>query len=251
MSAKERLDKLVLQQQLASSLEKAGALIMSGVVLVNGQVVSKAGQLVKCDSILEIKGKQSSYVSRGGDKLAPALKHFAIDVNGTVAIDIGASTGGFTDCLLQHGAALVYAVDIGKNLLNFRLKEDPKVQVLEETHVRSLPSLKFEPRPTLATVDVSFIGLQQVLGAIKDTLPLNSIILALVKPQFELEPELVEEGGVVNSVENQRLAVNRVRDYGIGLGLSYQGDFPSPVKGAKKGNQEYFLCFYSLQSANK
>ena len=238
---KHRLDQLLVARGLVESRTKAQALIMAGQVLVNDEPVEKAGTLLAPEVNIRIRGEAQKYVSRGGDKLAGALDQFAIDVQDVVAIDVGSSTGGFTDCLLQRGAKQVYAVDVGHNQLSAKLLSDPRVVVMEKTHVKDISADIFSPRPTLATIDVSFIGLRKILPFVFGVLPSSSTIVCLVKPQFELGPEYVEKGGVVPGEKEQLLAVKLVDDFLLEHGWSVLATCPSALRGEKSGNQEYFI----------
>ncbi|MCC6932987.1 MAG: TlyA family RNA methyltransferase [Deltaproteobacteria bacterium] len=237
---KKRLDLILVEQDLAPTRQKAQGLIIAGQVTVNGKRVDKAGAPVNDDALIEITGKSSQFVSRGGDKINPAFDYFPLNIQGAVCLDLGASTGGFTDCMLKRGATLVYAVDVGHNQLDFRLREDLRVRVMEKTHAKDLPGIVFDPRPSFATVDVSFIGIRKVLPYLLEVLTPRRV-LALVKPQFELGPEYVSTGGVVKEKKYQDLAVQLVCDFASQLGLKCRGVFPSPLRGEKKGNQEYFV----------
>lgn len=243
---KERLDILLVSRGLVSTRKKAQALIMAGQVLVNDTPFEKAGAIVATDAPIRIRGDLQKYVGRGGDKLAGALAHFAIDVRDIVAIDVGSSTGGFTDCLLQNGAKQVYAVDVGQNQLATKLRRDPRVVVMEETHVKDISAELFSPQPTLATIDVSFIGLRKVLPFVLAVLPSRGQLICLVKPQFELGPEYVQKGGVVPGEQEQLLAVKLVEDFLREQGWKVVGTCPSALRGEKSGNQEYFI--YTVNS---
>jgi 23S rRNA (cytidine1920-2'-O)/16S rRNA (cytidine1409-2'-O)-methyltransferase len=210
-------------------------------VLVDDTPVEKAGAQVSPESTIRLRTSGSSFVGRGGDKLDGALEHFDLCVQGAIALDVGASTGGFTDCLLRRGASRVYAVDVGYNQLDFRLRTDERVVVREKTNAKELFPEQFNPKPSLAVIDVSFIGLRKILPAVVSCLENPCRIVALVKPQFELGPEYVEKGGVVRDEEHQLYAVSLVRDAALGLGLNVFGTTPSRLKGEKKGNQEYFI----------
>lgn len=242
-STKKRLDTLLVEQGFCATRQKAQALIFSGNVLVNDVPVDKAGALIKTESEIRIRGEQSRFVGRGGDKIDPAFDYFQINIKDQVALDVGASTGGFTDCMLQRGARLVYAVDVGYNQLDHKLRTDPRVVVLEKTHAKDLGSVNFKPQPQFSTIDVSFIGIRKVLPYVIDVISPPRRILALIKPQFELGPEYVQTGGVVREEKDQLLAVKLVREYAKNLGLCAKSEFASPLKGEKKGNQEYFLFF--------
>jgi 23S rRNA (cytidine1920-2'-O)/16S rRNA (cytidine1409-2'-O)-methyltransferase len=241
--AKARLDQLLLEQGLVASRNVAQALIMRGKVLVDGVCADKPGEKFPLTATIEVKEDSSKYVSRGGYKLEGALQAFSLNVQSAIAIDVGSSTGGFTDCLLQHGAAKVYAVDVGTNQFNFRLKQDERVVLFEQTHVKEIVKTMFSPLPNFAVVDLSFISLRKVLQYIVWILEKPATLVCLVKPQFELEPELVEKGGVVRSKQSQDQAIELVKESGVNLGLRFMGVVPSDLVGAKKGNQEYFIHF--------
>lgn len=215
-------------------------------MLVNDTPATKAGQQINEDSVLRLRGEGSRYVGRGGDKLAPAVAHFGIELDGRVVVDVGSSTGGFTDCVLQHGAKLVYAVDVGTNQIDYKLRIDNRVVVMEQTHVKDLAPTMFDPKPTLALADLSFISVAKVLGYIRNILPLGADLLVLVKPQFELEPEYVQKGGVVSEERHQLEAVERVVRAAQQLQLEHRGTVTCALRGAKSGNQEYFLLFHLL-----
>ncbi len=245
--AKIRLDKLLVELGLAPSREKAAALILAGSVLVDDTPITKAGAPVLTTAAVRLRDLPSRFVSRGGDKIDPVFERFGIVVEGRVAIDVGASTGGFTDCLLQRGAIKVFAVDVGHNQLAHKIRQDSRVEVFEGLHARDLSSINFSPRPSLAVIDVSFIGLRKILGAVIPVLARPFAVIALVKPQFELEPKFVGKGGVVREEEHQRLAVSLVEKFIIeDLGLEVRGQMPSPLKGEKSGNQEFFLVFTAV-----
>lgn len=239
-----RLDQLLVQRGFAPSREKAQALILSGLVLVNDAPATKAGQQIPDEAAIRLRGEISRFVGRGGEKLEPALKHFNLDLGDRVVIDVGSSTGGFTDCVLQRGARRVYAVDVGTNQLDYKLRVDDRVVVMEQTHVKDLATKQFDPLPSLALVDLSFISVAKVLSHIIAVLAPVSDLLILVKPQFELEPEYVEKGGVVRNLEHQLLAIERVVATGQALGLEDRGVVPCELKGAKSGNQEHFLLLH-------
>lgn len=247
-SGKTRLDVLLVELGLAQSRHRAQALILSGQVLVDNVPVDKAGTSVRQDSEIRVRGEGLRFVSRGGDKLEGALKSFEIDVEGRVCLDIGSSTGGFTDCLLQNGARLVYAVDVGTNQLAYKLRIDPRVRVHEGVHVNQLSAEMFDERPEIVTADLSFIGVRKVLPSVVKALAnCEYKLVILVKPQFELEPSAIGKGGVVKSESEQLRAVELVKTEGERLGLKYVGQVASTVRGAKSGNQEYFI--YSLYTA--
>jgi len=246
MAQKVRLDKLLVERGLAPSREKAEAYILAGSVLVNNEPSTKAGLKVDPEIEIRLTHVPSRFVGRGGEKIDSVIEHFSINLQDRVAIDIGASTGGFTDCMLQRGAARVYAVDVGYNQLAHKLREDPRVVVLEKTNAKDLRTEDFLPPPTFATIDVSFIGLRKVLEPVRKILLPPFQILALVKPQFELEPEAVGKGGVIRDPAEQRRAVELVVAYAEQqLMLQMRGDMAAPLRGEKKGNQEYFVLLGS------
>ena len=239
---KKRLDLLLVEKGIAPSEAKAQAIILTGNVLVNDIPVDKPGTAVSIEAEIRIRGAASRFVGRGGDKLQGALEHFKLQLQGVTALDVGASTGGFTDCLLQHGAARVYAVDVGYNQLDLSLRKDTRVVVLEKTHVRDLTVETFTPPPTVITVDVSFISARVVLDSVVAVLPNPAEIIVLVKPQFELPRERVAEGGLISSIEDQMEAVRLVENHAAkNLGLRSLGSVPSKLRGEKSGNQEYCL----------
>ncbi len=240
MPARKRLDVLITERGLVESRQKARALIIEGQVLVNGHPVTKPGHMVSLDAEITVK-ETLPYVSRGGLKLEEALRKFILDVRDKVAMDIGASTGGFTDCLLKHGAKRVYAVDVGYGQLHWSLRQDPRVVVLERTNIRHLPRDKVPEEMDLITIDVSFISLEKVLPKAKEFLKPEGEVLALVKPQFEVGPEEVERGGVVRDEKKRLKAVEKVMELSKVLGFQVLGQMPSSVHGQKKGNVEYFL----------
>jgi len=227
------------------SRQIAQSLILRGDVLVNDQPVTKAGQAVSLEAEIRIRAELPKYVSRGGDKLEGALKDFQVDVTGAVAIDLGSSTGGFTDCLLQHGAEKVYAVDVGTAQLAEKLRQDKRVIVMEQLHAKDLRRELFDPLPSFAVVDVSFIGLKKVIPFLISILNEPWQVLALVKPQFELEPSFISKGGVVENEADQLLSVESVLELVKASGWNSKGYSKSGLKGAKSGNQEYFICFSS------
>lgn len=233
--ARTRLDLAVADRGLAESREKAQALILAGRVRIDGEPARKAGQLVRPESVVTVD-QPEPYVSRGGYKLAHALDRFGIDPAGLVAVDVGASTGGFSDVLLQRGAARVYAVDVGRGQLHWRLRNDPRVVALEGVNVRYLESLP--ERPHLATVDVSFISLRLVLTPLKHLLESDSSIIALVKPQFEAGRAEVGRGGVVRSAVVHRAVLDRLARWLPEGGLHLRGLEASPIRGPA-GNAEF------------
>jgi 23S rRNA (cytidine1920-2'-O)/16S rRNA (cytidine1409-2'-O)-methyltransferase len=240
--ARARLDKLLVDRGLAGSRERARRLIMAGEVWVRDRRIDKPGALVPAGAELEIRGADIPFVSRGGLKLDAALAHWGIEVHGLVAVDVGASTGGFTDCLLQRGARHVYAIDVGYGQFAWALRQDARVTLFERANIRSFEPAKLPERAGLAVIDVSFISLRLVLPAVLRLVQPGAIILPLVKPQFEAGRGQVGKGGVVRDPDVQRAAVESVKGYGAALGLIFHGDFASPILGPK-GNQEFFLYF--------
>ena len=241
--AKERIDKLVVDRGLAPSREKARALIMAGQIVVDDHAAEKAGQTVSVDAEIRMKGEPLPFVSRGGLKLQKALDEFGVDVAGLTALDVGASTGGFTDCLLQRGAAKVFAVDVGYGQLAWKLREDPRVVNLEKTNIRYLEPEALGAVPDLAVIDASFISLEIVLPAVLRLLKNDGFIVALVKPQFEVGKGEVGKGGVVRGGAKHRQVVESVASCATSLGLTVRGVVESPITGPK-GNRE-FLMFLS------
>jgi 23S rRNA (cytidine1920-2'-O)/16S rRNA (cytidine1409-2'-O)-methyltransferase len=236
---KIRLDVALVERGLLDSREKAARLILAGDVLVDGQRVDKAGALVAPGARLELAARPR-FVSRGGDKLAHALTAFAIEPRGRVAVDVGASTGGFTHCLLEQGAVKVYAVDVGQGQLDAKLRADGRVVVMEKTNARSLPVDSFPEPPDLATVDVSFISLEKVLPSVFGVLTSKGEAVVLVKPQFEVGKGQVGKGGVVRDGSHHRAVVSRLARFAILHGWHVRGVTASPLRGPK-GNREFFL----------
>lgn len=240
MPAKERLDKLLVDRGLTTSRERARALILAGQVVVNDHAVDKAGTRVEADATIRIKGDDIPYVSRGGIKLAHALDQFVVAVTGRTAIDVGASTGGFTDCLLQRGAVKVFAVDVGYGQLAWSLREDPRVVCLERTNIRQLSPETLGERPDLAVIDASFISLDKVLPPTLALLAPNAEVVALIKPQFEVGRGQVGKGGVVRDPDQHAAVVARVREEAKLLGCAVLGVTDSPLLG-QKGNREFLI----------
>ncbi len=240
-SPKTRLDKFLIDTGFALNMEKARALIMAGKVIVNGQKIDKSGALIDAGSDIRILGEDIPYVSRGGVKLEKAIREFKIDAKGRVAIDIGASTGGFTDCLLQSGAEKVYAIDVGYGQLAWKLRSDPRIVNIEKTNIRYLDKSLVKEKADIITIDVSFISLTKVIPAVIDLLKPQGIIIALIKPQFELKRGDVGKGGIVKDEARHMEAVDKIKDFAITLGLAVQGVIESPILG-QKGNREFFIC---------
>lgn len=239
---KKRLDVLVTDSGIAESREKARRMILAGNILVNGSVEYKASRLMSDDAKISASVKPR-FVGRGGEKLEAAFKAFNLDVLEKVCMDVGASTGGFTDCLLQHGAAKVIAIDVGKGQLHWNLRNDPRVIVMEEINARYLKPTDLPDTPTLSTIDVSFISLTKILPAVVDVMLKGGLIITLVKPQFEAGREKVERGGVVRDEGVHREVLNKIRAFGEEkLRLQYLGEKESPIKGPA-GNKEFLLVW--------
>ena len=242
---KERLDRLLVQRGLVESRERAQALILAGKVYVAGARVDKPGKRVPVDATITVQ-EQLPYVSRGGYKLAAMLDHLHLTVDGWVCVDVGASTGGFTDVLLQRGARRVYAIDVGYGQLAWKLRQDPRVVVMERTNIRHVDTL---PEPMdLATVDVSFIGLHLVLPQVTRLVREGGWIIALIKPQFEAGPEQVGKGGIVRDPAVHREVLTRVLRLAAELALGLQALIPSPIRGAE-GNVEFLAAWVKGQPA--
>jgi len=237
---KIRLDALLVERGVAPNMEKARALIMSGSIKIDTRAMDKAGELVLPDANLSIKGEEHPYVSRGGLKLKGALEHFALAVTGFAVLDVGASTGGFTDCLLQAGARKVYAVDVGYGQLAWKLREDPRVVVIERTNIRHYGGSDLDEKPTLAVIDVSFISLKTVIPAVLPLLSDHARILALIKPQFEAQRNEVGKNGVVEDAAIQNRVVEEIRLFCQAKGLDVEGTCASSLLGPA-GNKEFFI----------
>jgi 23S rRNA (cytidine1920-2'-O)/16S rRNA (cytidine1409-2'-O)-methyltransferase len=240
MGKGQRLDKLLFELGLVKSREEGRGRIMAGEVLVNDQPVTKAGTLVSADASVRLRRQSLPYVSRGGLKLEGALRAFTIRVQDRIVLDVGASTGGFTDCLLAHGAAQVYAVDVGYGQLDWKLRTDPRVFVLEKKNIRYLEVDELPGRPEFATIDVSFISLRLVLPQVKRILSQRGEILALIKPQFEAGKGKVGKGGVVRSHEEHLRVIKEIEGAATAIGLEVKGVTESPLLGPK-GNREFFI----------
>ena len=241
---KSRLDKILVDRGLVASRERAQALILAGKVLVNEQKIEKSGTQIDEASTIRLLGEDLRYVSRGGLKLASALEHWGIDVDEKICLDVGASTGGFTDCLLQNGAARVIAIDTGYGQMDFRLRQDPRVRLLEKTNARYLTHEALEEFVDFIAIDVSFISATLVLPAvIAAAFPPTSRagqIVVLVKPQFEAGREHVGKGGIVRDEDTQLASLERVRTALIELGASRTDSINSPILGTE-GNREFLL----------
>lgn len=239
-SKKERLDKLIVERGLAPSRERARALVMAGMVVVDEHLAEKPGTSIAVTATIRLKGEVHPYVSRGGLKLEKALEEFKIDVAGMAVMDVGASTGGFTDCVLQRGARRVLAVDVGYGQLAWKLRQDPRVANLEKTNIRYLTADALPEVPDMAVVDASFISLGKVLPAVVALVADGGVIVALIKPQFEVGRGEVGKGGVVRDSEQHRKVVESIHVLADELGLDARGVTESPIQGPK-GNREFLI----------
>jgi 23S rRNA (cytidine1920-2'-O)/16S rRNA (cytidine1409-2'-O)-methyltransferase len=239
---RSRLDAALVARGLAPTREKAQAMILAGRVEVEGRRAEKAGASVAPDAAIRVTGPAHPYVSRGGVKLEAALDHFGIDPSGKVCLDVGVSTGGFTDCLLQRGAARVYAVDVGSGQIDAKLRADPRVILREKTNARFLSRADVPEPVDLAVMDLAFISVRLVLPAVRPLLAPAGTLVVLVKPQFEAGRREVPRGGVVRSDATRQRAVASVAAFGESLGLEPRGAIPSPIRGAA-GNVEFLLAF--------
>ncbi len=237
---RQRLDLILIAKGLTSSRERARALIMAGSVAVDGQIVDKPGAATRSDSLIEIRGEHLPYVSRGGLKLAGALKSFALEISGWICLDVGASTGGFTDCLLQKGASRVYAVDVGYGQLAWNLRRDPRVVAIERTNIRHMPSEKVSEAVDLVVIDASFISLKIVVPSVMRFLKPRGHILPLVKPQFEVGKGQVGKGGIVRNAEQHSRVIAELTLFFHSLGMECSEAVLSPIEGPK-GNKEFFM----------
>jgi 23S rRNA (cytidine1920-2'-O)/16S rRNA (cytidine1409-2'-O)-methyltransferase len=245
---KIRLDKLLVDREMVESREQAQRLILAGQVEVEGKVVTKAGTRVAASASLRLLAPAEKYVSRGGLKLEAALARTGIDVRGKIALDIGASTGGFTDCLLQHGARKVYAVDVGYGQLHWRLRQDERVVSLERINARYLTREIVPDPPDVVTIDVSFISLEKILPAVSALVRPGAHILCLVKPQFEAGRRDVPRGGVVRDARVHRRVLQRLIKFCQKSNLAVLDVFPSPLLGSS-GNREFFLSLRLMQDS--
>ena len=245
---KERLDVLLVQRGWFPSREKAKTTIMAGMVYVNGQKEDKAGMKFPADAEIEVRGQALKYVSRGGLKLEKAADLFGLDLKGKICMDIGASTGGFTDCMLQNGASLVYAIDVGHGQLDWKLRNDPRVVCMERFNARMLTPADLPDTPQFASIDVSFISLRLILEPVMNVLEDGGSIAALIKPQFEAGREKVGRKGVVRDPAVHGEVIRSVLEYASGIGLSVRGLTFSPITGPE-GNIEY-LAWFSKDAEN-
>jgi len=237
---KERLDVLLVQRGHAASREKAKAVIMAGCVYVNGQKEDKAGSMFDCAAEIEVRGNTLRYVSRGGLKLEKAMKNFGVELEGKVCMDVGASTGGFTDCMLQNGAVKVYSVDVGHGQLAWKLRNDERVVCMEKTNIRYVTPDDIDDVIEFASIDVSFISLTKVLPAVRELMTPGGEIVCLIKPQFEAGREKVGKKGVVRELSTHIEVVQMIVDYARANGFRTLHLSYSPIKGPE-GNIEYLL----------
>ena len=237
---KERLDILIVNKGLAASREKAKAIIMSGIVYVDGQKEDKAGSMFEETANIEVRGATLKYVSRGGLKLEKAMTHFGVQLKDKICMDVGSSTGGFTDCMLQNGAVKVYAVDVGHGQLDWKLRNDPRVVCMEKTNIRYVTPEDITDRINFSSIDVSFISLTKVLGPVKALLADDGQIVCLIKPQFEAGKEKVEKGGVVRDKKVHIEVIENVINFAKKLDYKINGLTFSSIKGPS-GNIEYLI----------
>ena len=237
---KERLDVLLVNRNLAESREKANAIIMSGIVYVDGQKEDKAGTMFEDTVSVEVRGHTLAYVSRGGLKLEKAMTHFGVTLNGKICMDVGASTGGFTDCMLQNGAVKVYSVDVGHGQLAWKLRNDERVVCMEKTNIRYVTPEDIPDRIQFSSIDVSFIYLTKVLGPVKELLTEDGQIVCLIKPQFEAGREKVGKKGVVREKSTHLEVIESVIAFAKSIGFGILNLEFSPIKGPE-GNIEYLL----------
>lgn len=248
-NAKERIDVLLVERGYFDSREKAKAAVMAGLVFMEGNRLEKAGMKVPVSTVFTVKGALHPYVSRGGVKLEKAIRYFGLDLHGAVMIDIGASTGGFTDCALQHGASFVYAIDVGYNQLDWSLRKDPRVRVMERVNFRYVTAADLDgPEPTFAATDVSFISLRLILPPLKPLLPPGSRLVALIKPQFEAGREFVGKSGVVRDKNVHLQVLRTVTAFAAEGGFRLEGLTFSPITGGE-GNIE-FLALWRVADAD-
>jgi len=246
MSAKERLDRLLVERKLAPSRQRARTLIMAGKVVVDEERVEKPGAQIRPDAHIRLKGEDCPFVSRGGLKLERALDVFGIDPRGKTAIDVGASTGGFTDCLIQRGARRVFAVDVGYGQLAWKLQQDARVVNLERRNIRYLDFAEIGEPVDLIVVDTSFISVEKFLHRLCDMVREDGGIVILIKPQFEVGKGVVEKGGIVRDHEAHKRVVERIRQEARRVGLETRGVVESPLRGPK-GNREFFIHLISCE----
>jgi 23S rRNA (cytidine1920-2'-O)/16S rRNA (cytidine1409-2'-O)-methyltransferase len=248
MKRRERLDKLLVDKGLVQSRERAKSIIMAGMVMVGDRVVDKGGALVNPDSQIRVKSSDHPYVSRGGLKLEEALRGFQVNPKGKVAMDVGASTGGFTDCLLQKGAKRVYAVDVGYGQMAWKLRNDPRVVNLERKNIRYLKAQEVGQKVDLVVIDTSFISVVKFLRNILPVMRDRGEIVALLKPQFEVGRGEVGKGGVVRERPKHQQVLDRISHFSGSIGLKVRGTIESPLLGPK-GNREFFIHLEKIPKA--
>jgi 23S rRNA (cytidine1920-2'-O)/16S rRNA (cytidine1409-2'-O)-methyltransferase len=241
MATRQRLDLLLVERQLAPSRERAQSLILAGKILVNTKRIDKPGKSVDPYSELVVQGQDHPYVSRGGVKLAGALREFQVEVSDLIALDVGASTGGFTDCLLQHDVRKVYAVDVGYGQLAWILRQDPRVINLERTNIRYLAPANLTDSIQLVVVDASFISLRLILPKLYELMAIGSELLALVKPQFEAGRKEVSKGGRIKEATIRIRTLNEIIAFAVAFGFRMLGSCESDIQGKKSQNTEYFI----------
>lgn len=242
MSQKNRIDKILFDRGLAPSRERAQAYIMSGNVLVNEVPVTKSGTKIDINANIRIKGMDQPFVGRGGLKLEKAIQHFSINVKNKIAMDVGASTGGFTDCLLQNGAAYVFAVDVGQNQLAWDIRQHPKVKDLEKTNFRNMPFSTIGTFVDIIVIDVSFISLTKILNNCLNFITQKGDLIALIKPQFEAGKENINKGGIVTNKSTKADVITLITKYAESIGYICRNDvISSPIQGKKSGNQEFLI----------
>jgi 23S rRNA (cytidine1920-2'-O)/16S rRNA (cytidine1409-2'-O)-methyltransferase len=239
--AKKRIDQLLVERGLAESRARAQALVMAGLVYAGDKRVDKAGQQLAEDAAVEVRGRDHPWVGRGGVKLAHALKVFGLDPTGAVAMDIGSSTGGFTEVLLEHGAAHVFAVDVGTNQLAWKLRHDPRVTVFEKTNARHLTAAQIDRPCDWVVCDASFIGLAKVLEVPLALAAPQATLVALIKPQFEVRREEVGKGGIIRDTALHARVCGEVTQWLESIGWRIGGVVPSPITGSE-GNTEFLVC---------
>lgn len=247
---KERLDVLLVKRNLAVSREKAKAVIMAGEVYVDGQKEDKAGSMFQDSVRIEVRGNTLPYVSRGGLKLEKAMTHFSVSLEGKVCLDVGASTGGFTDCMLQNGAKRVYAIDVGHGQLDWKLRNDPRVVCMEKTNIRYVVPDDIGEQADFSSIDVSFISLTKVLLPVRELLGDKGEIVCLIKPQFEAGREKVGKKGVVRDPAVHLEVVEKVIDYAKSISFEILNLEFSPIKGPE-GNIEYLLYLRKLENGQE
>lgn len=242
---KKRLDLLLVEKGLVDTRSKAQAHILAGDVIVDDKRIDKPGTLVDDAAQIRLRASTLPYVSRGGLKLKAAIDRWPSPIKDAICVDVGASTGGFTDVLLSEGAAKVYAIDVGFNQLAFKLRQDPRVVVMEKTHILKLDAQALSPKPSIATIDVSFISLLKVLAKVAEIIESPGTIYALIKPQFEVGPAFISKGGIVRDEAARKAAVDRVLELAKTLGLGFDEVIESPIHGAD-GNIEYLVALKKL-----